>query len=378
MAGERILLVDDEPSLRELLREILEEAGYAVTTAGNGKQALGALDAAAPELVISDVNMPGMDGYELYRQVRARPRFIATPFLFLSGRSGETDVRAGKQMGADEYLTKPVHEADLLIAVRARLDRRAAVEAAHASQLERLKRDILETLNHEFRTPLTVLVGYGQMLREHRAQLTPETLDACVDGILAGSERLERLVKDLVLLVDLHSGAAERAFEQKRQRLEDVAALLEDAVAAQRARAEVRKVQLTADVAADLPAVNGQRDLLSDAMARLIGNGIKFAKREGGTVAVRARAGRGPAGQEQVQVEVRDDGVGMPEDQLERITALFYQVDRERTEQQGTGAGLTIARAVAAMHGGTLEVSSALGVGSTFTLTLPAAPAGDR
>lgn len=377
MAAERILLVDDEPSLRELLREILEEAGYAVTTAGNGKQALESLETAAPELVISDINMPGMDGYELYRQVRARPRFVATPFLFLSGRSGEIDVRTGKQLGADEYLTKPVHEADLLIAVRARLDRRAAVEAAHAGQLEQLKHDILETLNHEFRTPLTVLIGYGQMLRDHRAQLTPEKIDACVDGILAGSERLERLVRDLVLLVDLHSGAAQREFAQKQQRLDDLPVLLEDVVSGQRARAEVRRVRLTSDLPGQLPPVRGQRDLLSHAVARLIGNGIKFAKREGGTVGVSARAVRGAAGEEQVQIEVRDDGVGMAADQLDRITALFYQVDRERTEQQGTGAGLTIAHAVAAIHGGTLEVSSSVGVGSTFTLTLPAAPAGE-
>jgi signal transduction histidine kinase len=371
MAGERILLVDDEPSLRELLREILEDAGYSVATAANGQQALGALETVAPDLVISDINMPGMDGYTLYHQVRARPRWVAMPFVFLSGRSGEAEVRAGKQMGVEEYLTKPVHEADLLIAVRARLDRRAAVEAAHSDQLERLKRDILETLNHEFRTPLTVLVGYGQLLRDHRAQLAPEKLDACIEGILAGSARLERLVQDMVLLVDLQSGAVQRAFELQQRRLDDVSELLQDVVSAQRAAAEVRRVRLTAEVPAALPAVRGQRDLLSDAVARLVANGIKFAKPEGGAVVVAARALGGTGGDEQVRVEVRDDGVGMAADQLDRITALFYQVDRERNEQQGTGVGLTIVRALAALHGGTLAVSSSVGAGSTFTITLP-------
>jgi two-component system, sensor histidine kinase and response regulator len=366
MAGETILVVDDEPILRELLREILEEAGYAVATAGDGREALAVLDRVGPQLVVSDITMPGMDGYHLYAEVRARPRFVNVPFLFLSGLGSEVDVRQGKQMGADDYLTKPVHEADLLIAVRSRLDRRAQIEAAHRGQIEQLKRDILETLNHEFRTPLTVLVGYGQMLRDFGTQLPPEKMTAFVEGILRGSSRLERLVQDLVLLVDLQSGAAQRAFEEQQSAIPDLAVLLQDVVAERRVPAAARQVRLVTDLGPGLPAVRGQREMLSQAVGRLVDNAIKFAKPEGGTVTVSARAVDGAA-----RIDVKDEGIGIPADQLERISEMFYQVDRHRMEQQGCGTGLTIARALVSLHAGTLAVTSVPGAGSTFTMTLP-------
>jgi signal transduction histidine kinase len=368
MAGETILIVDDEPVLRELLREILEDAGYQVATAGDGQEALAVLDRVGPQLVVSDITMPGMDGYQLYAEVRARPRFVSVPFVFLSGLGSELDVREGKKLGADEYLTKPVHEADLLIAVRARLDRHTQIEAAHRGQIEQLKHDILETLNHEFRTPLTVLVGYGQMLRDFGTQLTPEKMAAFVDGILAGSARLERLVKDLVQLVDLQSGVSQRAFEQRQETITDVSGLVRAVADEQRPRAEARRLKLVADVPAALPAVRGQPDLLAQVLGRLLDNAIKFAKPEGGTITLKARAVSGS-----VEMQVADEGIGIAPDQLGRISDMFYQVDRQKMEQQGCGTGLTIARALVSLHSGTLSAASTPGAGSTFTVTLPAA-----
>ena len=370
MAGETILVVDDEPVLRDLLREMLEEAGYRVATAADGREALAALDSVAPRLVVSDVTMPGMDGFQLYAEVRARPRFVGVPFVFLSGLGSEVQVREGKRLGADEYLTKPVREADLLVAVRARLDRSAQIEAAHRGQLEKLKQDILETLNHEFRTPLTVLIGYGQMLRDFGHQLTPEKLAALVDGILAGSTRLERLVRDLVLLVDLQSGALQAAFAERQEPVSDLSGLLTDLVARHQSRAEARRVHLSTDVPAALPAVRGLREHLEQAVERLVENAIKFARPEAGRVTVSARALEAPA--RGVEIEVTDDGIGIPPEQLERITDMFYQVDRQRMQQQGCGTGLTITRALVALHGGTLRAASTPGAGSTFTITLPA------
>ncbi|HET8645599.1 MAG TPA: response regulator [Vicinamibacteria bacterium] len=366
MAGERILVVDDEPALRELLGEVLAEAGYRVSTAGDGHEAMEALERVAPELVISDISMPGMDGYRLYAEVRARPRWVNVPFLFLSGHGSEADVRAGRQLGVDDYLTKPVHEADLLIAVRARLDRRAQLEAAHAEQLEMLKQSILETLNHEFRTPLTVLVGYGQMLRDFGPQLTQERLRPLVQGILTGCARLQRLVEDLVLLVDLDSGAARRAYEKERTVVRDLPELLADVADEWRPRAEGRGVQVAVEAPSSLPPVRAQRALLATAVGRLVDNAIKFSKPGGGRVTVSAGAA-----EEVLRVEVRDTGIGIAADHVERITGLFYQAGRERLEQQGCGTGLTVAQGIVALHGGRLAVDSTPGVGSAFTIELP-------
>ena len=263
---------------------------------------------------------------------------------------------------------KPVREADLLVAVRARLERSAALEALREEQVQDIKRTILRTLNHELRTPLTYLAGYAELLKELGPELSAEKIRLSVDGILAGSQRLVQLVEDLVLLVDLQTGAARATFERERRRIEDLPTLLHSIVERDRPRAESRRVRLAAEVSGLLPAVTGQSDLLLNAVSRLVDNAIKFSKKEGGEVRLCARAGgRG------VVVEVTDEGIGMPAEELERIAEMFYQIDRATLEQRGSGVGLTIVSGIVTLHGGELAVESELGKGSTARLDLPTA-----
>src|SRR5215472_324719 len=128
MPGETILVVDDEAAMRELLTEILSQSGYRVVTARDGGEALGLIEKARPQLVLSDIKMPVMDGYQLCTQVRERPEWVQLPFVFLSSFNDEADVRRAKVLGVDDYLLKPFREEDLLLAVRARLARRAQLE----------------------------------------------------------------------------------------------------------------------------------------------------------------------------------------------------------------------------------------------------------
>jgi signal transduction histidine kinase len=368
MSPETILVVEDDPAILDILREMLETAGFRVVTARHGQEGLSALDTTRPHLVVSDISMPKMDGYRFYEAVRARPDGVSVPFIFLTGRGDEDEIREGRRLGVDDYLVKPVREADLLVAVRARLERRAALEALREEQVQDIKRTILRTLNHELRTPLTYLAGYAELLKELGPQLSAEKVRLSVDGILAGSQRLVQLVEDLVLLVDLQTGAARAAFERERRRIDDLPALLYGVVEKDRPRAESRKVQICAQVPDRLPAVTGQADLLVNAVARLLDNAVKFSKKEGGEVRLQARpGGRG------VIVEIADEGIGMPAEELERIAEMFYQIDRATLEQRGSGVGLTIVSGIAALHGGELAVESELGKGSIARLDLPAA-----
>lgn len=367
MPTETILVVDDEAALRGLLRELLEGAGYHVLTAGDGLEGLAQLERVTPHLVLSDIRMPRMDGYQFHEAVRARPQWVHVPFIFLSALGGEADVRAGKRLGADDYIVKPVREEDLLVAVRARLQRHAQLAAAREEQVETLKGTILSTLHHELRTPLTYLSGYAELLRDSGGRLGDETLRQALDGILAGRDRLVRLVEDLVLLVDLNTGAARQSYERRRTRIEDLPALLEEVLSRDRERAEGRGVRLVGEYFRPLPALDGDRELLASAIAHLVDNGIKYSKKEGGEV--RLTAGPGRAGG--VVIEVSDRGVGMPAEELSRISDLFYQFDRVRREQQGCGVGLTIVRGIVALHGGKLSFSSVRDAGFTATVELP-------
>jgi signal transduction histidine kinase len=366
MNTETILVVEDDAAVLDVLGEMLETAGFRVVTGRNGLEGLAALEKTRPHLVVSDISMPKMDGYRFYEKVRERPEWTGIPFIFLTGKGEEDEIREGRRLGVDDYLVKPVREADLLVAVRARLDRRAALEALREEQVQEVKATILRTLNHELRTPLTYLAGYAELLKELGPELSAEKIRLSVDGILAGSQRLVQLVEDLVILVDLQTGAARTTYERERRRIEDLPVLLQRLVEREQERAETRKVRLHAQVPEALPAILGQSDLLVGAVGRLVDNAIKFSKKDGGEVAVCARpGGRG------LLIEVKDAGIGMPAEELDRISEMFYQIDRATLEQRGSGVGLTIVRGIVSLHGGELNVESELGKGSTARLDLP-------
>jgi len=369
MPGESILAVDDEDSLRAYIVEILEEAGFRVSTAGDGEEALARMEAATPDLVLSDISMPRMDGYAFYENVRARPQWDSVPFVFLTGRGERVDVLAGKERGADDYVVKPFAPDELLVAVRARLARRRQLEAVRERQVAEVKRAILATLNHEFRTPLTWLAGYAELLRDSAGELSTEEMRQMLDGILAGSARLVRLVEDLVLLVDLHSGEARRSYERLKRPIESLPDLLQERLERERDRAAASRVRLRLEVPDRLPAVLGEPEQLGNAISRLLDNAIKFTKKEGAEVTLAAATDGA-----RVVIEVRDEGIGVRPEELARISDLFYQSDREKTEQQGLGSGLTIARGIVTVHGGTLRLSSRLGAGTTARIELPALP----
>lgn len=367
MAGPRILIVEDDSALLEGLKDVLELSGFRVATARNGVEGLASLaEGPLPELIISDIMMPRMDGYQFYDQVRARPDWVHIPFIFLTAKGEKADVRRGKLLGADDYLIKPFDEEDLLVAIRAKLGRRAQLDAAYQTEISELKRTILNTLNHEFRTPLTYIATYADMLNETGPAVSEAEFWDFMHGIKVGSERLRRLVEDFILLVELQTGEAQQTYEARREVIPDVPGLLQRVLDQYAARAAARGVQLTARLPHSVPGLLADRSFLTNAIGRLVDNGIKFAKKEGGQVILSAAVdGR------QLRISVQDDGIGIRADELPRLFDVFHQIDRAKMEQQGSGSGLAIARGIAGLHGGTLTAASELGQGSTFTLELP-------
>ena len=365
MPNATILVVEDDAALLEGLCDMLEFSGYAVRTARNGVEGLAALEQSLPDVIVSDINMPRMDGYQFYGHVRARPDWVSLPFIFLTAKSEKADVRRGKILGADDYITKPFEEADLLVAVQATLNRRAQLDAAHGRQVADLKHTILTTLNHEFRTPLTYITTYADMLGD--SNVSADEFREFMRGIQLGSERLRRLVEDFILLVELQTGEAQHTYERRCSRLGDLAALLHMAVERVTARAEARQVRLVVETAGPLPAILADSEYLLDAICRLLDNAIKFSHKAGGRV--RLCAGRGGRG---LLIQVVDQGIGMPDAELDKIFDVFYQIDRAKMEQQGSGSGLAIAQSIVRLHGGEVTAVSRVDEGSTFTIDLPA------
>jgi len=375
MAAEKILVVEDDSALLEGLRDILTLEGYQVTTATNGVEGLAVLERGLPDLILSDIMMPKLDGYQFYAQVRARPEWISLPFIFLTAKGEKTDVRRGKQLGADDYLTKPFEEADLLIAIRSKLDRRAQLDAVHDQEMANLKRTILTTLNHEFRTPLTYITAYTEVMRQSDSDLQSEEFKNFMRGIQVGSQRLRQLVEDFILLVELQTGEAQQSYERRREIITDLPTLLQKVLQDYAPRAASRKVELVADIPDNLPAILADREYLSSAVSRLVDNAIKFSKKRAGEEGQVILSAWSAPGGGSIVIRVKDEGIGIRAEELTKLFDMFHQIDRAKMEQQGSGSGLAIMRGIVMMHGGTLNVASEYGAGSTFTIELPAAPA---
>lgn len=366
MTQATILLVEDEPPILEGMSRALTMAGYSVLTATNGEAGLARLGETMPDLIVADIMMPVMDGYEFYNALRANPEWELVPFIFATARGEVEHIREGKRLGVDDYLTKPFEIEDLLVAVEAKLRRARSIQQAARHEIQTLKGRILTMFNHELRTPLTIIKGYAEVSKMG-GELDVETLLDYLDGIGKGADRLFNLVEDLLLGMEIEAGAAGQYYAVCKTRLESLSNLIVDVVAGFEDQAAQAGVRLNAEVPPDLPPVEGEVEYLGNALGRLVDNAIKFSP-DGGHVEINASAQDAT-----VAISVADQGRGIPPEEQPFIFDLFHQVNRERHEQQGAGLGLTIASGLIALHGGRIEVSSEEGTGSTFTVVLPTA-----
>ncbi len=359
----RILLIDDEDALRRLLAEVVVEAGYDVVEARNGDEGIAEVRRQRPDLVVCDVNMPGLDGHDVLKVVRADPSVASVPFLFLSGLGERDAVRAGMILGADDYLTKPVSSQELLDAIAVRLTRMDATRQEAERQMEELRLGITVLLPHEMRTPLAVLLGSAQTIEALHESLPPQSVKQLAVGMTHAAKRLQHTVENYLLYASLElerqlaaSGGGQRSVAGTASH-EDVRQAAAD-VAADKGRA--------ADLVLELQPIGVPMApvYLRKAVSELVGNALKFSKP--GTP-VRVSLVKSSA---VTLFEVTDTGRGMTADQIAQLTA-FRQFDRSVFEQQGSALGLALVKRLAALAGAHFELSSSPGVRTTARLRWP-------
>lgn len=358
-----ILLVDDDPGILESVAALLTLAGYHVVTADDGTTALPLVETYLPDVIVSDITMHHMNGYDLFEAVRSNPNWMAIPFIFLSARTQPPDLLAGLHLGVDGYIPKPFATADLIQAIDTRLHRARQIASATQVDLERFKQEILTALSHELRTPLTYIIGYVTLLDEHR-HLPTEAVDDMLTGIKRGADRLQHLVEDLTLVLRIDNGVVEAEINEMAMPC-NLAALLQEAAHPYLAEAQQRNMDILLEVRDDVTCY-GLSYYLKDAFRRLLDNAMKFSKREGGTIRIGLEQQN-----EHAVISVADSGIGISAAQQRQIFERMRQINRAVYEQQGIGLGLTIAQSLVYLHGGQIEVESTPGEGSTFRIRLP-------
>lgn len=361
-----VLVVDDRQSLQTAVRLTLEAEGYTVSVANDGVQALQVMEKEPPDIILADIMMPGMDGYDLYHAVRARSEWTSIPFVFLTARAQREEVIRGKALGVEDYLTKPVDPTELLVTVRARLTRARATREDAEAKLDEIKRQIINMLGHEMRTPLTYIRGYTEMALEDIASLPPGLLEEHLQCISQGADRLTKLANDFLMVIRLDTSQAEKEFEQLAELHQDLDAIVEHTLAQYEPQAVAAGLQLESLVESSLPPVRVCKPLFSDALSRLVDNAIKFSQGEGKKVAVSTQEAQG-----WIEIAVIDEGIGISAKDLPHLFERFRQINREKMEQQGAGLGLFIAQQLIQLHGGEITVTSTPGEGSIVTIKLP-------
>lgn len=348
-----ILVVDDEPAIRLGLAATLKRQGYSVITAEDGNDGILKATQTLPDLILSDVMMPNMNGFELRRQLGTVASLASIPFIFLTARSASEDRVLGMREGADDYVTKPFVIDELLARVEAVL-RRVHTEREHGRQLgkqdaeadiEKLRREILQNFRHEIRTPLGNIMMSLEMAINHKFE-TQEEQNEFIRIALTSVDRMEALVSDIILLSDLDQDQINTI----RQSIHPEHHII---VPAQKRlqRYDHKGINFVQEIQAAEP-IFAPRKEFTQVMVNLADNAFKFSP-QGGKVTLRVKStGNGGA-----MIEWEDEGPGIPINLHEKVFERFYQVSQgDNREHQGLGVGLTTARAIFASLGGDIKV----------------------
>ena len=366
---QTVLVADDNADMRAYLTRLLER-DHRVMMATDGVDALALVHEELPDLVLTDVMMPRLDGFALLRRLRADPVTDAIPIILLSARAGEEARLEGLEAGADDYLTKPFDARELLARVTgaltlARLRRHAAEDLRQAheglQQADRRKDQFLATLAHELRNPLAPLRNAVYLLQKRARDPEVEPVHAMMQRQI---DHLVRLVDDLLEVSRITSGKV--ALQRAPVRLGDV---LTNAVETSRPLVEQSRHHLDADIGdAAALLIDGDAVRLAQVFANLINNAARYTP-SGGHIELRAW----PSGGEAVVV-VRDNGEGLAPETLTEVFEPFVQVSRAAASAHGRGLGRALVRSRVALHDGSgAAESEGLGRGSEFTVRLPLA-----
>ncbi len=363
----RILLADDNADMRDYARRLLE-GRWTVEAVADGAAALASALSDPPDLVLTDVMMPGLDGFGLLHALRADPRTHAVPVILLSARAGEEARVEGLDAGADDYLVKPFSARELVARVASHLaaarERREALAyeqmARRAAEEEsRAKDQFLAMLSHELRNPLGAISAAAHALEES----TPGDAERLshIGAIIARQSRhLSRLLDDLLDVARVTAGK----IDLQRQPV-DLAEIVERSRRGLEAGGRVGQHLL--DVETTPAWVEGDATRLEQVVTNLLSNAIKYTP-EGRSIHLRLLAENGEA-----VLAIRDEGIGIPPDVLPRVFDLFFQGERSLDRSEGgMGLGLTLVRQLVEMHGGRVAArSGGPGLGTEVTVRLP-------
>lgn len=364
---DRVLVVDDSAQNRLVATGHLEAAGYEVINASSGEEALEMLLREKVDLVVLDVLMPGIGGFEACRRIRTTPAIADTPVLFLTALGDREATTPALEAGGDDLLPKPFHRAELLLRVNALIRQRQTTrklqealrkQAEQNETLRRIehdKRRISQLIVHDLRGPIGAALANAQLLRR---TLTDENTEI-VDDIVVAMQQLDRTARDLLDL----SRAEEGELVANRESFH-VGELCAEVASGMRGLARMTDVEILSNIRTDERAV-ADRELLRRLIQNLVHNALKHAPR-GSTIKIEASRD-----EDGLLICVCDSGPGVPPEEAGRIFERFVTLDADAGRSGSAGLGLAFCRMAAEAHGGRIWFEPREGGGATFCVRIP-------
>ena len=363
-AGGVVLVVDDEAINRELLNDLLEVRGYTVLAASDGEEGLSIAREQLPDAVLLDVMMPRIDGFEVCRLLKADEHTAFIPVLLVTSLDAREDRLRGVEAGANDFLTKPIDAADLLLRVRnavstKRLYDQVARQYRHLQALEAARDNLVHMIVHDLRSPLTGLQAYLDLLLMSSAATADEEIQEFAGEAKAIAQRLSRMITQVLDVSRFEAGKMPVA-----PQLVDLTQLVRTAVAT--LGPPPAGVKLVYDLPGQSTPAECDPDLISRVIANLVGNAYKFSpKGEAVLIALELR-------ERLARVTVSDSGPGVPAEMRSHIFEKFGQAASAAPGRgASTGLGLTFCKLAVEAHGGWIGVDNAPLRGSTFWIELP-------
>lgn len=369
LAPGDILIVDDRIENLELLKAILTEDGHHVRPVTNGKMALSAISERLPDLVLLDVGMPKMSGFEVCRALKKDERYAELPIIFITAYQDTEDKLLAFQIGGSDYITKPFHLEEVKARVRTHLrlhrfrekllTQNRQLEASHERllKLEQLRDNLTHMIIHDLRSPLSGMVGSLRLMQEDAASQDGRVEMSDLSRALNNAGRLIRMVNDLLDIGRLEA-------EQLSLELSEVKwADLINAVLHLLGSEKSDRVRVSVDPSA---VIEGDSGLLERVLMNLLDNAFKYSS-EKSPVEISLRSDK-----EDWVLLVSDHGIGIPDEFKTKVFDKFGQVDARRARLPSTGLGLTFCHLAVRMHGGSIVAEDRTGGGTQMVVRVPA------
>lgn len=362
---KKILIIEDHNQMRQLIERHLRKEGYTVLGASNGKDGIALAKEYIPDLILSDIVMPGISGYQVLKEVRSDLHTTHIPLLFISSKTDLAEVRHAMNLGADDYLTKPIQIKELLGAVHARLHKSALVQRQMDATLQKIRSGFVRVLPHEFRTPLSTIIGGTKYVIDSFDDLTKAEILELLKLVSNSTNNLNKLLEKILLFAKLESLAedVESQLQLRKKYTLNVGDVVSDVVL-DSAQKHSRMKDIELNIQAHDTSVAITPVYLTTLITEVMENAFKFSQMDS-PIHVSTSIQNGMC-----YINVKDEGRGMSAAQIKHIGA-FTQFDREHYEQQGVGLGFTIIHRIIEIFNGALTIESEPGEGTRIKVGLP-------